>query len=244
MLVAAAIVPAPPILVPAVASGASSELDELRGAIQHALQYILATKPDLLVCVGLGADERAFSAGATGSFRGLGVDLEVELGSSAPTMQRTSPAADVPLSLAVLAWLLGTVEWTGTVVGQAVSAQCSSARASEVGAKLARTRDRVAFVVAGDGSAALTARSPGYLVAGASEWQSEVTEALMRVDAEWLKALSVGEGDQYHAAGRAPWQVAAGAAVDSGAKWSGQVWFDEAPYGVSYPVVTWLREGK
>jgi hypothetical protein len=40
-------------------------------------------------------------------------------------------------------------------------------------------------------------------------------------------------------AGRASWQVLAGAA--EGGTWSARVTFDDAPYGVTYLVATWAN---
>ncbi|NEB18392.1 hypothetical protein G3I46_18060, partial [Streptomyces coelicoflavus] len=52
MLVAAAVCPCPPLLVPEVASGAAPELDAARAACTDALGVLAASRPDRLVLVG------------------------------------------------------------------------------------------------------------------------------------------------------------------------------------------------
>jgi hypothetical protein len=52
MLVAAAVCPCPPLLVPEVAAGAATELDTARAACTDALGVLSAARPDLLVVVG------------------------------------------------------------------------------------------------------------------------------------------------------------------------------------------------
>ncbi|OSC55333.1 hypothetical protein B5180_40185, partial [Streptomyces sp. BF-3] len=49
MLVAAAVCPCPPLLVPEVAAGAAPELDAARDACLDAVGVLAAARPDLLV---------------------------------------------------------------------------------------------------------------------------------------------------------------------------------------------------
>ena len=55
-----------------------------------------------------------------------------------------------------------------------------------------------------------------------------------------LLALDPALSDELLVAGRAPWQVLAGAA--DGGSWSAAVTYDAAPYGVTYLVATWTRD--
>ncbi|HBF82487.1 MAG TPA: hypothetical protein DD420_21920, partial [Streptomyces sp.] len=82
MLVAAAVCPCPPLLVPEVAAGAAPELDAARAACADAVGVLAAARPDLLIVTGAAGpeDEGAFPAGSSGSFAGFGVDLTVRLG--------------------------------------------------------------------------------------------------------------------------------------------------------------------
>src|SRR5690606_26957719 len=117
MLVAAAVCPCPPLLVPEVAAGAAPELDAARAACADALGVFAAARPDLLVVVGPadGPGVASYPRGAAGSCRGFGVDLGVRLGASP---DGTGDAADaeagggLPPALAVGAWLLDRAGWT------------------------------------------------------------------------------------------------------------------------------------
>ncbi len=84
MLVAAAVCPCPPLLVPDVAAGSASELDAVRAACSDALGVLAAARPGRLVVVGpvAGAGAETFPEGTRGSFRGFGVDLDVRLGAA------------------------------------------------------------------------------------------------------------------------------------------------------------------
>ena len=104
MLVAAAVCPCPPLLVPEVASGAAAELEPLRLACAAAVAALAAARPDRLVVVGpVRGDERGwYGEGTTGSFAPFGVDVEVVLGRRRPAPE----GRHLPASLAVGAWLL------------------------------------------------------------------------------------------------------------------------------------------
>ncbi|PCG84355.1 hypothetical protein CIB93_19830 [Streptomyces sp. WZ.A104] len=238
MLVAAAVCPCPPLLVPDVAAGAAPELDAARDACLDALGVLAAARPDLLVVVGPG-DERAagaYPAGARGSFRGVGVDLDVTLGDG-PGYD--APAGrPLPQSLAVGAWLLGRAHWTGAPVeGLVVGTRSSAGECAETGGALARRAERVALLVMGDGSARRTLKAPGYLDERAAGFDARATEALGSADLDALAALDATLGHELQAAGRAPWQLLGGAA--RGAGLAGRLLYEDAPYGVGYTVAAW-----
>ena len=54
VIVAAAVCPHPPLLVPEVASGAAAELDDLRAACDDALRHLAAARPDRIIAIGSG----------------------------------------------------------------------------------------------------------------------------------------------------------------------------------------------
>ncbi|HKT00116.1 MAG TPA: hypothetical protein VJT31_11340, partial [Rugosimonospora sp.] len=70
------------------------------------------------------------------------------------------------------------------------------------------------------------------------EFDATVAKALAEVDVAALRALDPVLAAQLMVAGRAPWQVLAGAA-GSGAGLSGEVMYAAAPYGVAYTVAVW-----
>ncbi|WP_225801329.1 class III extradiol dioxygenase subunit B-like domain-containing protein [Streptomyces sp. NK15101] len=238
MLVAAAVCPSPPLLVPDVATGAAPELDAARAACADAVGLLAAARPDRLYVVG-PADEGAhggYPAGATGSFAGFGVDLSVRLG--AEPARREGEGRPLPPSLSVGAWLLARAGWADAPVeGLGVADSTTADVCAGTGRELAASAGRVALLVLGDGSACRTVKAPGYLDERAAGFDAEAARALGTADAAALLALDAGLASELKAAGRAPWQVLAGAA--EGAGLDGRLLFEDAPYGVGYFVAAW-----
>ncbi|KUF13155.1 class III extradiol dioxygenase subunit B-like domain-containing protein [Streptomyces silvensis] len=251
MLVAAAVCPCPPLLIPEVAAGAAPEMDAARAACSDAIAVLAASRPDRLVVVGpAGAgDGGTHAQGARGSFRGFGVDLDVRLGETladavgapegedAPEGEQDA-AGELPVSLAVAGWLLERTRWAAAPLeGVGVAESLAAERCVQVGEEIAARAERVALLVMGDASACRTLKAPGYLDERAAGFDEAVARALAAADIEALKELDVDLAGQLKAAGRAPWQVLAGAA--GGAGLGGRLLFDDAPYGVGYLVATW-----
>ncbi|MEU6095935.1 class III extradiol dioxygenase subunit B-like domain-containing protein [Streptomyces sp. NPDC047079] len=238
MLVAAAVCPCPPLLVPEVAAGAAAELDGVRAACRDALGVLAAARPDRLVVVGPAQESGCgpHPQGTRGSFRGFGVDVDVRLGA-----EGTGPGAperELPLSLAAAAWLLERLGWADAPVeGLGVPELLAPERCVETGAGLAGQDERVALLVMGDGSACRTVKAPGYLDERAAGFDAAVARALGAADVAALKSLDVDLAHELKATGRAAWQVLAGAA--KGADLVGALLYDGAPYGVGYLVAIW-----
>jgi hypothetical protein len=231
-VIAAAVCPHPPLLVPEVASGAASELDDLRLACVDAVRHLVAAAPDRIVVVGSGPTPSGAEIG-----RG-----------------------DVPLSLAIGEWLLGQHPAEVRPVDTwAPAAECEAA-----GRALATAPERIALLVMGDGSACRGPKAPGYDDPRAEGLDNAVADALARADAAALMALDPDLARELRCAGRAPWQVLAGAmsddatsngALSDGARsngalsdgaasrsrlsdghptWRGELRYNAAPYGVAY----------
>ncbi|HEY2669943.1 MAG TPA: hypothetical protein VGJ07_06155 [Rugosimonospora sp.] len=98
-LVAAAVCPGPPLLIPEIAVGAAAELDDLRAACDGAVGRLLAARPDGILIVGTGAETSWRRPDEYGTFAPWGVLLEIVPG------RRGHPT--LPLSLMIGAWLLG-----------------------------------------------------------------------------------------------------------------------------------------
>ncbi|MGW7368452.1 class III extradiol dioxygenase subunit B-like domain-containing protein [Streptomyces sp. NPDC054841] len=236
MLVAAAVCPSPPLLVPDVAAGAAPELAATRTACADALSVLAASRPDRLIVVGPAEPDElgSYPQGARGSFHGFGVDVDVHLGPA----DGPAPQRPLPVSLAVAAWLLDRARWAGVPVeGLGVDEQLAAERCAETGRELAARADRVALLVMGDGSACRTLKAPGYLDERAAAFDAEAACALGAADTEALTELDASLAHVLKAAGRAPWQVLAGAA--KGAGLAGQLLYEDAPYGVGYFVAAW-----
>ncbi|MFG2401936.1 class III extradiol dioxygenase subunit B-like domain-containing protein [Streptomyces lydicus] len=235
MLVAAALCPCPPLLVPEVAAGAAPELDGLRAACLDAIGVLAAARPDRLVVVGPAdrAGQGPHPQGAPGSFRGFGVDLDVFLGAAEETPER-----ELPSSLAVGAWLLSRADWDDAPVeGLGVAQPLPLERCLPLGRELAASAPRVALLVMGDGSACRTVKAPGYFDERAEGFDAAAARALGTADLPALRALDATLAADLQASGRACWQVLTGAAED--ADLTGRLLRDEAPYGVGYFVATW-----
>lgn len=243
MLVAAAVCPCPPLLVPEVAAGAAPELDAARAACTDAIGVLAASRPDRLVVVGPAEQQERgpHPQGTRGSFRGFGVDLDVRLGEvPVDDSDGTGEGAErrLPVSLAVAGWLLGRTEWSAAPLeGLGVGEPLAPERCIRAGGEIAARAERVALLVMGDASACRTLKAPGYLDERAAGFDADVARALAAADVAALKALDAELAQELKAAGRAPWQVLAGAAEGAGLR--GELLFDDAPYGVGYLVAAW-----
>lgn len=221
-LVAAAVCPHPPLIVPEIAAGAAPELNDLRASCALAVASLVAARPERLVVVGTGPATRTTDPGERYSFAGFGLSGE-----------RGGERGSLPLSLSIGAWLLAGTP--GTHIGQCVAADTPSDRAAELGAALASDQ-RTALLVMGDGSACRGLQAPGYDDPRASGYDDAVADALATADREALLGLDPVVSAELLVAGRAAWQVLAGAA--SGPM-RGDLGYYAAPYGVAYFVATW-----
>lgn len=244
MLVAAAVLPHPPLLVPEVASGAAEELDSLRSDCSRAIARVTGQAPDVLVLVGDGPARSRFAAGSTGSLAGFGISTSVKLvgkglaESALAEATESCEGGQLPMSLAIGAWLLARAGWNGHTAACAFPNTTRPSDAAAVGRRLALLAPRVAIVALGDGSAALSQKAPGYVVPGAAEWQAQLTTALANADCAAVLAADSEEARRFAAVGLTAWQVVAGAAVDQ--SWSPMLHSARAPYGVAYVVASWV----
>ncbi|MFC8829805.1 class III extradiol dioxygenase subunit B-like domain-containing protein [Streptomyces sp. NPDC057137] len=240
MLVSAAVCPCPPLLVPALAAGAVSELDAARDACADALGVLAASRPDRLIVVGPAPGPRdlePYPQGAHGSFRGYGVDVDVTLGGDLTSPNPPNPPP-LPTSLAVAAWLLANVGWSASPIhGLGVREPLDAERCIKTGRDIAAEDERVALLAMGDASACRTLKAPGYLDNRAAAFDAEVARALSTADVAALAALDETLAAELKAAGRPCWQILAGAA--EGANLDGALLYEAAPYGVGYFVAAW-----
>jgi hypothetical protein len=234
VLVAAAVCPHPPLLVPGVASGASWETDDLRAAAASAVQELAAAEPDLLVVVGTAPEVGPCDPQARGSLAPYGVDRVVGTGTGEATL---------PLSLTIGLWLLERHAPDLPRLLFGVHPETEPNRCATLGATLADRATRVAMLAMGDGSARRSVKGPGYLDARAEGFDDGVAAAFAGVQPQALHDLDPDLADELLVAGRAPWQVLAGAAQARAAAapaLTGDLHYAAAPYGVCYFVATWL----
>ncbi|MFR9724555.1 class III extradiol dioxygenase subunit B-like domain-containing protein [Streptomyces sp. MS19] len=235
MLAAAAVCPCPPLLVPEVAGGAAHEMDPARAACADAIGVLAAARPDRLVVVGPAGERQrgAFPAGARGSLRGFGVDIDVTLGNA--------PGADgeraLPPSLTLGAWLLARTGYAGDVTALGLDETLDPGHCATAGRDLVAGDERIALLVMGDGSACRSAKAPGAYDERAAGFDAGVARALGAADTDALAAVDPAAAAALRASGRACWQLLAGAAAGAGL--GGRLLYDEAPYGVGYFVASW-----
>ncbi|MFF4773536.1 class III extradiol dioxygenase subunit B-like domain-containing protein [Microtetraspora fusca] len=233
MLVAAAVCPHPPLIVPELAGSAASELDPLRTACTEALRSLVRSRPDVIVVLGGAERSASYPADAAGTLRPWGVDVRVGRGDPV-----------LPLSLTVGRWLLDHAELPGTVPAvrsEAVAFDAPPDECAALGAKISRVGDRVAVLAMGDGSARLTEKSPGYLRPAAAPYDEMLADALGNARVDRLAALDPVEAAGLWVAGRAAFQTLAAASIAEGGPGGlrGELLYKDAPYGVGYLVARW-----
>jgi aromatic ring-opening dioxygenase LigB subunit len=107
----------------------------------------------------------------------------------------------------------------------------------EIGRDLAAAADRVALLVMGDGAARHDVKAPGYVDPRAPDWDRAVHDIFRSGDVSALEGLDQVLADELLCAGRAPWQVLAGAAT--GLALNTETATLTAPFGVGYHVARW-----
>ncbi|MBO4208401.1 class III extradiol dioxygenase subunit B-like domain-containing protein [Micromonospora echinofusca] len=245
-LVAAAVCPHPPLIVPGIAGSAAGELDDLRAACDAAVARLYDAGARNIVVLGTGDRTADLDPPYRGSFAPWGVQVTVQPGPD--TVDRAGVAATpdgtpgrLPLSLLVGGWL---VERTAPDGPGAACRMVTVARDEPVercvalGAGLGASLPW-ALLVMGDGTACRGEKSPGYADPRAEAYDDRVARALATADGDALLDLDPGPAAELKVAGRAAWQVLAGAVHAAGGTWRGDLTYYAAPYGVAYFVAGW-----
>jgi hypothetical protein len=200
------------MIIPEIAVGAADDLAPLRSACDAAVSTILAVEPDRVVVIGAGelVTDRDESAG--GTFAPYGVDLHVG-----------GDGSELPLSLAVGAWLLDRAGWSGP--------RTYSTGTPDVGG-------RVALLVMADGSAKRSTSAPGFLDDRAEAFDASIAAALAEGDAYALASLDAELGAELWAAGTPALRTLG--ELTKGADIAAHLRVDVAPFGVGYWVADWV----
>jgi hypothetical protein len=144
---------------------------------------------------------------------------------------------DKPLSMTVGRSLLSEFGCTLPVEHLAVPADTPTHECAAIGRGIADRSERVGLLVMADGSARRTVKAPGYLDDRAAPFDARITSALAEGDRASLTALEPDLAAELMVAGRAAWQVLAGAAGD--VRWNANLFYADDPFGVCYPVAVW-----
>jgi hypothetical protein len=229
VLVSAAVCPHPPLLLPGL-TGSADVAADLRTACLAAVEEIVRSRPDRVVVVG--------GAGTTAAWDPR---TPVDPSPYGGTAARVGALGSrLPLSLQVARVLLDASSWRGDVALQGIAMDAPSIECTKLGADLVAD-GRTALLVMGDGSARRGPKAPGYVDDRAHDFDARVVEALAAGDAAALSALDPVTAAELMVAGRAAWQVLAGALGAGRA--TGRVLHADDPFGVLYLVATWSTTG-
>ncbi|HET6985566.1 MAG TPA: class III extradiol dioxygenase subunit B-like domain-containing protein [Kribbella sp.] len=223
-VVAAAVCPHPPILVPELAFGAAPELDQLRAACLAAIDRLSSASAVVVVGSGVAG---TYGGSAGGGFGAYG----------APDVRIGSGPVVLPLSLSVGGWLLEQSKAAALPrTYLAVPPDESPQRCRELGQEIADGNELIGLLVMGDGSARRSDHAPVHLHPRAEIFDTTVATALQYRDLDVLAALDPDLAADLQAAGRAPWQVLAGALASTAL--TPDLTYNAAPYGVGYFVAS------
>ena len=241
MLIGAAVCPHPPLLVPE-ATGArgpgDAELEQLRAVCHQAVADLLGERPDLVAVVGGAAHTAQYPAGAPGSLREFGIPFTVG-GPHPPGPPGPAGSTVLPLALTIGKWLLSRADDPVPAVWWGIASDAPAAECLKLGEKLAALAPRVALLAMGDGPGRRARRAPGAVDADADRYDDQVAAALAAADASALAALDPGSDSRLFVAGRAAWQVLAGAAGRDA--FTGDLRYWAVPFEVTYLVARWRR---
>ncbi|MBC7593175.1 MAG: hypothetical protein H7288_04435 [Kineosporiaceae bacterium] len=216
MIIAAAVCPHPPMLVPEVAQGAAPDLDELRRACDAAVQELLAQDPQHIAVVGGGPPDRFWDHHAGGTLKSYGVDLHAG-----------GDGNELDLGLTIGAWLLDRNSWTGS-------------RAYATGE--VDPKGRTALLVMADGTAKRNTEAPGYFDERAEGFDRLISDALAAGDTPTLANLDEELAAELWSGGARPLRLlgrTTAAEISKGASIAAQLRYNEAPFGVGYWVANW-----
>jgi hypothetical protein len=220
VIVAAALCPSAPLLVPEL-GGRNPPLPELRSATGRAVAAMLGAGPDVVAVVGPAPATASWPAGTAvdlGPFRG-----------SATTRRPTLP---FPLGLG--ATVLRDAGYAGPTLFQGVADDAPPEVCAAAGRAVADAGGRVGLLVVGDGSARRSPRAPGWFDERAAAFDAATESAVRAGDLGALLDLDPVLARALQAAGRPAWQALAGAA--RGATCTSRLDYADAPYGVAYLV--------
>ncbi len=245
MIVAAALCPAPPLLIRDL-TGAEQVATDLRGACLACVAELTAAAPDVIAVVGAADGTATWAENAA-------LDLaryapgpvllngqrpgEPPAGSGpAGPAGSVMASAGLPSALGVGAWLLDEAVAGGQRLLQSVGADEPPDRCARLGAELAGSGERVAFLVMADGSARRGLKAPGYFDERSAGFDAQIEDAVRAGELDGLLTIDQSLARELMATGRPAWQVLAGAMA--GHRVSSEIRYCDDPFGVAYLVAS------
>jgi hypothetical protein len=227
VITGAAICPPAPLLAREL-TGLDPVIPELRQACAAAAGQLIKSEPEMIAVVGPGPRTAVWPA-----------DGRLDLVAFGPALglrdEETRPP--VPLALGLGARLLDEGGYTGPRRLQSVQPGEPAAACLRLGADLRARSGRVGLLVMADGSACRSLRAPGYLDPRAAGFDTALEDAVRTGDLGPLRDMDQGLARELLAAGRAAWQVLAGAMP--GRARGGEIHYQADPFGVFY-LVAWM----
>ncbi|MEO6501089.1 MAG: hypothetical protein ABIQ09_04175 [Jatrophihabitantaceae bacterium] len=218
LIVGVAGCPNPPLLLHGITGRPVAEVEQLRAACLAAIGDLLAAGPSRLVVVGAAApdeDDKALSIV-------VGRLLLSQAGCELP-IEHLVIAADSPPADCLRAGraLTGGDHSTGSDGDRGTGSDHSTG-----------------LLVMADGSARRSLKAPGYLDARAAPFDAAVEACLRSGRLDGLAELDPVLAAELLVAGRAAWQVLAGAVGELAGR--SRLHYADDPFGVWYPVFSWL----
>lgn len=229
MIVAAVVVPHPPLLLREL-TGQQDVAADLRAACLSALAGALAAGPDTVVVVA-GDDEIGTWDPA------LPVDVRAFGTTDAPHV------TGLPLGPGVARRLLDEAGWAGPTAMHTLDWDADPGAVADLATTVAGRTDRVVLLVLGEGSARRGATAPGYLDERAFAFDDGIARALAEGDAGALEKVDPDLARELMVLGRAAFAVLGAAVGAQGGSPRARVLYADDPHGVMYHVVLWDLAG-
>jgi aromatic ring-opening dioxygenase LigB subunit len=229
-----AVAPHPPLLVPELVVADDPDVRAVRDACLAVAAELAAAAPRW-VGIGTADGPRELGPDAAGTFRGYGVDVVTRLGAN-----DTTPDPAMPLPALVAGWLRERVG-AEQVPTHLIPTDLPAAECRAFGERIVDEHkdEPVGLLILGDGSYRHGERAPGRPDPRAAGFDEAVHAALAAADPDALLALDPDEAAELGVAGRAPWQVLAGAVAADGRRWKSTDARQLVPFGVAYHVAVW-----
>ena len=234
-IVGAALVPAAPVLLPALSGREHPAAAVLNAALEVMRQLIESDPAEVIVLAEADRDGVFDNSAPWGLHRLGGMRTSDEIDATAA---RVEP---LPVPLAIGAALLGTAGWTGPAAFHALDRSISPEAAIEYGRRLSSNALPVGLLLLGNGSACCTDKAPGSFHSGAQAFNEELTSMIRTGDQRIVEQLSAEAAAEQLSDIRVPLQVLAGAGSPDYLRRS--IAYDEPFMGVHYICAAFLPVG-
>ena len=228
MIVAAALVPHPPLLLREL-GGLEDPVADLRRDALDAVRELVADA-EVVVVVGAADEAREWPAS-------LGVDLR-RFGTTDPRPAHPG----LPLSLGVGSRLLHDAGWSGDTFLVSVRWRAAQEELEGLADSVTARERRTAVLLLGDGSARRGEHAPGYLDERAFSFDDSIAKSLADGDATGLAELDTGLAHELMVLGAAALRLLGCLALRQPRPPRACLRYRDDPLGVSYFVATWRFE--